>query len=34
MNPFRLIADFLHLISFFIIVYKLHKHRSCRGKLK
>lgn len=33
MNIFRLIADFLHLASFVIIVYKLHKHKSCAGML-
>ena len=31
MNIFRLTADFLHLISFVIIIYKLHKHKNCSG---
>lgn len=31
MNIFRLIADFLHLASFAIIIYKLHKHKNCSG---
>lgn len=31
MNLFRLIADMLHLISFVIIIYKLHKHKNCSG---
>lgn len=33
MNIFRLIADFLHLASFVIIIYKLHKHKNCSGKI-
>ena len=32
MNIFRLLADSLHLLSFVIIVYKLHKHKNCSGK--
>lgn len=31
MNIFKFIADLLHLVSFIIIIYKLHKHRSCKG---
>ena len=31
MNFFRLLADLLHLLSFFIIVYKLHKTKNCKG---
>ncbi len=31
MNFFRFIADSLHLLSFIIIIYKLHKDKSCRG---
>lgn len=33
MNIFRLIADFLHLASFVIIVYKLHAHKNCSGNI-
>lgn len=31
MNFFRLIADFLHLLSFFIILYKLLSSKNCNG---
>jgi len=31
MNIFRFVADMLHLLSFFIIIYKLHKTKNCRG---
>jgi len=34
MNIFRLIADLLHLLSFIIIIYKLHVHRSAKGIFK
>ena len=32
MNIFRLVADLLHLLSFFIIIYKLQTHKNCKGK--
>jgi len=31
MNIYRLIADLLHLLSFFIIIAKLLRTRSCKG---
>lgn len=31
MNIFRFVADMLHLLSFFIIIYKLYKTKNCRG---
>lgn len=31
MNFFRLLADLLHLLSFVIIIYKLHKTKNCKG---
>lgn len=31
MNFFRFIADFLHLLSFIIIIYKLMNSKSCKG---
>lgn len=31
MNIFQLCGDLLHLLSFIIIVYKLHRDRSCLG---
>ena len=31
MNIFRFVADMLHLLSFFIIIYKLLKTKNCRG---
>ncbi len=31
MNIFRFIADFLHLLSFIIIVYKLMRDKNCKG---
>lgn len=31
MNVFRFIADFLHLLAFVIIIYKLFKTKSCKG---
>ncbi len=33
MNVFRILADMLHLLSFIVIVYKLLKHRNCRGSV-
>ena len=31
MNIFRFIADSLHLLSFFIIIYKLIRDKNCKG---
>ena len=31
MNYFRTLADLLHLLSFFIIIFKLITHRNCKG---
>lgn len=31
MNVFRFIADFLHLLSFIIIIYKLMRDKNCKG---
>ena len=31
MNLFRFIADSLHLLSFFIIIYKLLRDKNCKG---
>lgn len=31
MNIYRLVADCLHLLSFFIIIAKLLRTRSCKG---
>ena len=33
MNIFRLIADLLHLISFFILIWKIKKTKSVTGNL-
>ncbi|CAD8140451.1 unnamed protein product [Paramecium octaurelia] len=30
-NPFRYIADFLHLVSFLILILKIRKTRNCLG---
>ena len=30
-NIFQLIGDLLHLISFIIIIYKIHRDKSCNG---
>jgi ER lumen protein retaining receptor len=31
MNLFRLVADLLHCVSIFLLLYKMHKTRSCAG---
>ena len=31
MNIFRLVGDVLHLLSILILIYKIHKSRSCAG---
>ena len=33
MNIFRLVADLLHLISFFILIWKIKKTKSVTGLL-
>ena len=32
MNVFRLVGDLLHLVSFFLLLWKIHVKRSCVGR--
>ena len=34
MNPFRLVADMLHLAAILTLLYRIVKTRNCIGKLK
>jgi len=31
MNIFRILADLIHLVSFFVLIWKIRKQRSCAG---